>query len=269
MRLKPDFVRLLKLVSEPSPHGPWLLVWCPSILHATGRISSPKTYISALPLANVFPSIPLYSAITPGEHAELEVLQLLAQQLPEAYTLFHSVEWSRGSGEAKQHGGIDIVVLNQAGNVLLIEVKAGDVEFLEGGIFKLYGGYAKDVGRQVRLQYSALRTRLQGASLKIKVHHLLVLPHMRVVSETANWPRERIVDSEEASILPARISQLLGPGVSDQALLEQVQRFSVTGSRWSRMSLHWRDASSVHDSNGSGTRDLGTSHRSTLGRDTG
>ena len=159
---------------------------------------APKTYMSAVTMANVFPSIPLYSAMTPGEHAELEVLQLLAQQLPDAYTLFHSVEWSRGSGEAEQHGEIDIVVLNQAGDVLLIEVKAGDIEFLEGGIFKLYRGYTKDVGRQVRLQYSALRARLQDAILKIKVHHLLVLPHMRVRSETSNWPRERIVDSEEA-----------------------------------------------------------------------
>ena len=60
-----------------------------------------------------------------GEYAELELLQTLERGLSDAYTLFHSVDWSRGTGEHEHHGEIDIVVVNQTGNVLLMEVKAG------------------------------------------------------------------------------------------------------------------------------------------------
>ena len=80
-----------------------------------------------------------------------------------AYALFHSVDWSKSSGEREQHGEIDIVVVNQAGDVLLMEVKAGGVEFRPEGIFKAYGARFKDVTAQVRQQYGALRSRLQDA----------------------------------------------------------------------------------------------------------
>lgn len=52
---------------------------------------------------------------------------------------------------------MDIVAVNQAGDTLLIEVKAGDVEFRPDGIFKRYGAETKDVTRQAGLQYGALR----------------------------------------------------------------------------------------------------------------
>ena len=84
-----------------------------------------------------------------GEYAEFELLETLERGLSAAYTLFHSVDWSRGVGSEEQHGEIDIVVLNQAGDVLLLEVKAGDVEVKPDGIFKTYSGQPKDVTRQI------------------------------------------------------------------------------------------------------------------------
>ena len=99
--------------------------------------------------------------MTAGDHAELDLLDTLERGLSSAYTLFHSVDWSKSSGEREQHGEIDIVVVNQAGDVLLMEVKAGGVEFRPEGIFKAYGARFKDVTAQVRQQYGALRSRLQ------------------------------------------------------------------------------------------------------------
>ena len=87
-------------------------------------------------MAHFCPTLPQHLAIRAGEYAELELLQTLERGLSDAYTLFHSVDWSRGAGEHEQHGEIDIVVVNQAGDVLLIEVKAGSVDFLPDGIFK-------------------------------------------------------------------------------------------------------------------------------------
>ncbi len=84
-------------------------------------------------------------ALTAGDHAELDLLDTLERGLSSAYTLFHSVDWSKSSGEREQHGEIDIVVVNQAGDVLLMEVKSGGVDFRPEGIFKAYGVRSKDV----------------------------------------------------------------------------------------------------------------------------
>ncbi len=159
-----------------------------------------------------------------GEYAELELLQTLERGLSDAYTLFHSVDWSRGTGDHEHHGEIDIVVVNQTGDVLLIEVKAGDVDFTTHGMFKTYKGQAKNITRQVELQYSALRSRLEDAGLHVHVSHMLVLPHMKVSTQTVLWPRERIVDSDDVASIVSRITDLLGLGLPS----DTCERLSVS-----------------------------------------
>ena len=78
-------------------------------------------------MARIYPSLPQHRAMHIGDYAELDLLKTLERGLSGAYTLFHSVDWSRGAGAKEQHGEIDIVVLNQSGDVLLIEVKSGSV----------------------------------------------------------------------------------------------------------------------------------------------
>ena len=176
-------------------------------------------------MARLCPSLPPRAALNAGEYAELDLLQTLERGLPDAYTLFHSVEWSRGAGEKEQHGEIDIVVVNQAGDVLLMEVKSGNVDFQSGGIFKTYGAKTKDIKAQVGLQYSALRSRLEDANLSVHLRHLLVLPDLKVESVTAQWPRERIIDSEQIGGIVSRITQLLGPGLHSDNLLRVLAFF--------------------------------------------
>lgn len=177
-------------------------------------------------MARLFPSLQSHHPSNSGEHAEIELLQILERGLSDAYTLFHSVDWSRGGLQShEQHGEIDVVVINQAGDVLLIEVKSGDLEFGDGAIFKTYQGKAKNITRQVGLQYGAMRSRLDDAGLQVQLHHLLVLPDIQVQSETAQWPRERIVDSSDISQIVTRIHQLLGPGAANTGLRERVMSF--------------------------------------------
>jgi hypothetical protein len=177
-------------------------------------------------MATLCPSIPSQkTALNTGEYAELELLQTLERGLPDAYTLFHSVDWSRGIGAQEQHGEIDIVIINQAGDVLLIEVKSGDVDFTSEGIFKTYGAHVKNITRQIGLQYGALRSRLEDAGLHVHVSHFLVLPHLKVKTETAQWPRERIVDREGIANIVTRISESLGKGLPIAANHSRVLAF--------------------------------------------
>ena len=176
-------------------------------------------------MARILPSLPTNHILTGGQHAELTLLQTLAEGLSNAYVLFHSVKWSRVSGDREQHGELDIVVINQSGDTLLIEVKAGFVDFARQGIFKTYSRETKNVGRQIGLQWGAIRGRLNDIEPGIKLHHLLVLPDVRVQSETVQWPRERIVDSQEVGLICARINELLGPGRANLTLSDRVGAF--------------------------------------------
>lgn len=168
-------------------------------------------------MANLCPALPTKSLSTPGIHAELELLESLERGLSDAYTLFHSVDWSQGAGAEERHGEIDIVVLNRAGDVLLIEVKSGEVEFRDGLIFKAYGQKSRNIIAQSAQQYSAFRSRMKDAGLDGRLSHLLVLPDVNVQSETINWPRERIVDSSAYAEVVSTVAKLLGPGILESA----------------------------------------------------
>jgi hypothetical protein len=164
-------------------------------------------------MARVLPSLPPRRAWSAGLAAELQALWELAEGLSDAYTLFHSVDWSVGSGPAEHHGEIDIVVVNQAGDLMLVEVKSGEVEFRADGIFKRYErGDARSVDQQGRFQYNALRTRLAEAGLKVRVHQLLVLPDMQVQGGSVQWPRERIVDASGMAHLVGTVVEQMGAG---------------------------------------------------------
>ena len=177
-------------------------------------------------MAKLCPTLPpRASSLNAGEYAELALLHTLELGLSDAYTLFHSVDWSRGTGAQEQHGEIDIVVVNQSGDVLLMEVKAGNVEFRLDGIFKTYADQTKNVCAQIGLQYGALRSRLKDAQLSVDVHHLLMLPNMQVQSETVQWPRERIVDATDMDNVVSRITELLGPGLASKELHARVLAF--------------------------------------------
>lgn len=176
-------------------------------------------------MARLCPALPHRTALSAGARAELDLLETLERGLSAAYTLFHSVDWTRATGAFEQHGEIDIVVVNQGGDSLLIEVKSGDLEFRPDGIFKTYSGRAKDVKAQIGLQYGAMRSRLQDAGLLVQLRHLLVLPDVRVQSVTVQWPRDRIVDSTDIFDIVSRVAQVLGPGASDVPTCERVLAF--------------------------------------------
>lgn len=173
---------------------------------------------------------PPLSTIRPtnaGEHAELAVLRQLAEGLPDSFHLFHSVDWTQAQPRQDQHGELDIVVVNASGDVAVLEVKAGHLEFEGKQITKWYGGTRKDVGQQARWQFRSLLARLRGEGLK-KVHlmHLLVLPHQRVGEHgSVDYPRERIADADDCRDLAGVVLRRFGSGLPDDEQRERVCAF--------------------------------------------
>ena len=164
-------------------------------------------------MAKLFPDLLPAANSQGGLNTELEVLRTLEHELPEAYALFHSVGWTRADGGREQHGEADIVVVNQAGDLLIIEVKAGAVELEGGEVFKQYRDERKSVQAQIGRTYQGMRRRLEAAGLPVEVHTLIVLPQAQVKGATMDSPRTRIVDSSEMAHLAYRVRDILDIGM--------------------------------------------------------
>ena len=145
-----------------------------------------------------------------GLFRELDVLDRLQQSLPDTYEIFHSIEWHSIHDGDDRHGEVDLVILGPSGNILLMEVKAGEVVLRDGNLFKLYSSKESDVGRQSRVQYSAMVNRLREANLRAWVTNCLVLPDYTLgESHVVAIPRDRIIDAGSYDSLGTRVLDIL------------------------------------------------------------
>jgi hypothetical protein len=109
--------------------------------------------------------------------------------------------------------------------MLLVEVKAGDVELIDGKLVKLYGRREHDVARETRMQHAAMLNRLAESGLNAHVTGCVVLPDFRVdEAAIVAMPRERIIDASAYAQLGTRVRELLEQG-SSRSDVESLRRF--------------------------------------------
>jgi hypothetical protein len=112
-----------------------------------------------------------------------------------------------------RHGEIDVVILGPTGNMLLMEVKAGDVILRDGSIFKLYTDGEHNVAKQCRVQYSAIVNRLKDVGIHPYVTNCLVLPDYAIKGEQVVMiPRDRIIDADDYDRLGTIVKEMLHSG---------------------------------------------------------
>ncbi len=81
---------------------------------------------------------------TPSVQRELETLRDLGSTLPDDYTVYHGIHWSTLERGHSVFGEIDFVVVNRAGDLLLIEQKLGFLgETAEGLAVRSTAGAAR------------------------------------------------------------------------------------------------------------------------------
>ena len=183
-------------------------------------------------MAHLLPSLlkPKYST---GLERELDVLYRLEAYLPDGYEIFHSVSWHALHNDRDKHGEIDIVVLSPTGNLMLVEVKAGEVMITDGQITKLYRDGPSDVGRQTRIQFAAVVNRLSQAGLHTHVTNCLVLPDYIIGDQhIITIPPERIIDATRFDQLGSLVREMLAvePAATDVESLHKFfcNQFNVT-----------------------------------------
>ena len=180
-------------------------------------------------MAHLIPDIRSFNPLTPGEHTERDILQQLERGLADSYTVFHHLYWANARPQGDQHGELDVVVMNRAGDLAVLEIKAGELDMSAQGLFKQHGEKVQDVGVQVQRQFSNLQARVRQRGWGIRLLHFLVLPHHRIEQwdDTIQFPRERIIDAQACEDLPGEISRTLSQGLDAPAVRSQVHDFML------------------------------------------
>ena len=167
-------------------------------------------------------------AATPSVQRELETLRGLASTLPDDYTVYHGIHWSTLDHGHAVFGEIDFVVVNRAGDLLLIEQKLGFLGETAEGLVKEYPGKSKSVPVQMARSRDAVVTKLRqrDCASHIHVESLLFCPHYAIKNPlAAGIVPERIVDSKRKDQLARIIQQVLPIGEEmDTAVVHQFLR---------------------------------------------
>lgn len=149
----------------------------------------------------IFPDISGMQVTSAGQDRELSVIRVLARDLPDDYAVYHNVLYSTVHDAKQFCGEIDVIVLCPHGHLVLLEIKAGNVEFSDAGIHKDYADRKRDVLSQMRFQYGALRQRLKEERLQVQMLQYLVLPDMEVEQGTVTYPLAHIIDRRSMRFL--------------------------------------------------------------------
>ena len=149
-----------------------------------------------------------------GAHApELETLAQLGRALPDSYTVFHGVHWTRQYKGHTLYGEVDFVVMNAAGALLCIEQKNGPLQEDQGRLVKRYRDGQKDVGAQIHRALDNLRQKFSqqvGQGARLELEYLIYCPdHALTTLAAAGLDRDRVVDAHTRGQLAERIQTIL------------------------------------------------------------
>jgi hypothetical protein len=116
-----------------------------------------------------------------GETAELLTLARLRNELPPAYTVFHSVDWTRDTAYRITFGEADFIIVNQSGDTVVIEQKSGALEESSSGLIKRYADGQKNVTTQIHRTLDGLREQFKRQSgHDLSLDYLIYCPDHRV-----------------------------------------------------------------------------------------
>lgn len=152
-----------------------------------------------------------------GAHRpEVETLRRLGRELEDEYTVFHSVRWAADVDQRAGFGEIDFLVVNQDGDVLLIEQKDGALVERRDDLAKDYGhaNGPKSVINQIHRARDGLREALGRADLGFlpRLELMLYAPGHRVGNVPAGLQEAAIVDADRRDGLAEAIRERLGRG---------------------------------------------------------
>lgn len=165
---------------------------------------------------------------TGSAQRELETLETLAEGLPDGYTVFHGVHWTRIEHGTSVFGEVDFAVVAPSGRTLLIEQKSGALEEGADGLHKRYATQRKSVPAQIARTLNGLQTRYSAAhgGAKLPLDYILYCPDHTVRNpRAAGIEPQRIVDAGRSAQLVLLVQSIVPEAAPDAALHEAACAF--------------------------------------------
>ncbi|RKO03121.1 nuclease [Burkholderia mallei] len=163
-------------------------------------------------MARIIPDDWKNHAATGAAERERETLATLERTLPDAYTVYHGVHWTRADHNFSVFGEAHFVIVSPAGRVLVIEQKAGFLRETPKGLVKVYLQTERNVSIQLARTLENLHRRLTAAlgAGAYGVEELLYCPDYTIRNPAiAGVAPARIVDATRRHALAARIVDAL------------------------------------------------------------
>jgi hypothetical protein len=127
--------------------------------------------------------------LSPGLRAEYQTAFQLRDALPDYLTIFYSQHWGVMDGKRFHSREVDFVVVNPAGDCIVIEQKMGDLEETASGLVKTYQDGRKSIVEQILDSFDGLKNnfkRVNGAGLILNLSYILFCPDYKVTSYNAS-----------------------------------------------------------------------------------
>lgn len=162
-----------------------------------------------------------------GLQREWGVVQQLVNDLPEDWQIFHNVAWQGRIGGGLRLGEWDIVVVSPSGNLAILEVKSGSLEWGVDGPLKRYGDIVKNVADQTRLQHQGMIAKFKAARIDAYIGHALVLTDAIAPenTESAGYTRSRTIDAAMLPHLAASLCAWIRSGTPDPTKVARISAF--------------------------------------------
>ena len=180
-------------------------------------------------MSRTIPTMARSTSVPAGKSREADTLSALATGLPKEYCVLHGVHWARvHRAHFTLYGEVDFAVIAPSGRLLLIEQKSGALLETAEGLAKAYPRQTKLVAPQMVRSAGELKEKFarQHGGVKPEIETLLYCPDHRVVNRSAaGIDPERIVDSTQATELPAIVQSILPLSEPASPLADEVCRF--------------------------------------------
>jgi hypothetical protein len=167
-------------------------------------------------------------AATGAAERERETLALLEAALPDDYTVYHGVHWTRLNQSFSVFGEADFVIVSPAGRVMLVEQKAGFLRETPKGLVKVYMQTERNVSIQLARTIEGMHRRFTAAfgAGTYCIEELLYCPDY-VVKNTAiaGVNPERIVDATRKDRLAVIIRAALPADEPRLACASKIHHF--------------------------------------------
>jgi len=167
-------------------------------------------------------------AATGAAARERETLSLLESSLPDGYTVYHGVHWTRLNQPFSVIGEAEFVIVSPAGRVMLIEQKAGFLRETPKGLVKVILQTERNVAIQLAQTVERLHRRFTAAfgAGTYGIEALLYCPDYIVKDASiAGVAPERIVDAKRRAQLAAVILDALPPDEPPNPRVSKIHHF--------------------------------------------